>query len=61
MRPIEPIIDHTLTPRNPGQDTTPTTSHVMSMPNLPRSSIPEIQSSIPISSTPSSAGGKPPT
>ena len=42
MRPIEPIIDHPLTPHNPGQDTTPTTSHVMSMPNISRSSAPEI-------------------
>ena len=61
MRPIEPIIDHQLTPCNPGQDTTPTTSHVISIPNFPRSSVLEIQSSIPISSTHSSAGGKPPT
>ena len=71
MRPIELIIDHPLTPYNPVQDTTPITSHVMSIPNLPRSSAPEIQSSILVSSTPeiqpsipvwlvpSNAGGKP--
>ena len=59
MRPIEPIIDHVVTPQKPGQITTPITSHVMSFPNPPRSSVPEIQSSIPVSSTPSSAGGKP--
>ena len=56
MRPIEANIDHPLTPHNLGQDTTPTTSHVMSVPNLPRSSAPEIQSSILVSSIPSSAG-----
>ena len=56
MRPIEPIINRPLTPHNPGQDTT---SQVMYVPNLPRSSAPEIQSSIPIFSIPSSAGGQP--
>ena len=60
MRPIEPIIDHSLKPRNPVQDTTPITSHVMSIPNLPRSPTPEIQPSIHVLSVPSNAGGQPP-
>ena len=34
MRPIELIIDRPITPHNPGQNTTPTTSHVMFVPNL---------------------------
>ena len=59
MRPIEPIVDRPLTPHNPSQDTTPTTSHVMSIPNLPRSFVPEIQPSILVLSTPSSAWGQP--
>ena len=59
MRPIEPIIDHVVTPHNLGQITNPITSHVMSVPNPPRSSVPGAQPSIPISSVPSSAGGKP--
>ena len=33
----------------------------MSIPNLPRHFVPKIQSSIPVSYTPSSARGKPPT
>ena len=61
MRTIESIIDRPLTPHNPGQDTTPTTSQVMSMPNIPKSSAPKIQYSIPVSSIPSSVGGQPPT
>ena len=40
MRPIEPIIDRAVTPHNPCQITTPITSHVMSVPNPPRSSAP---------------------
>ena len=60
MRPIEPIIDHAVTPHNPGQITTPITSYVMSVPNPPRSSTPRSQPSVPVSSVPSSAGGKPP-
>ena len=59
MRPIEPIIDRTVTPHNPCQNTNPTTSHVMYVPNIPRSSAPRTQPSISISSLPSSAGGKP--
>jgi len=59
MRPIELIIDRAETPHNPVQITTPTTSHVMFIPNLPRYSAPKAQSSIPISSVPSSAMGKP--
>ena len=61
MRPIEPIIDRTMNPHNPGQTTNPTTSHIMSVPNPPRSSAPGAQHSIHVSSLPSSAGGKPPT
>ena len=60
MKPIEPIIDHAMTPHNPGQPTNPTTSHIMSVPNPPGSSEPGEQHSILVSSTPSSAGGKPP-
>ena len=59
MRPIELIIDRAVTPHNLGQITTPITSHVMSIPNPPRSSAPGAQPSIPVSSVPSSAGGKP--
>ena len=59
MRPIEPIIDRAITPHNPGQNTT--TSHVMSVPNPPRSSAPGTLPSILVSSVPSSAGGQPPT
>ena len=51
MRPIEPIIDHAIT--------TPITSHVMSVPNPPRSSAPGAQPSILVSSVPSNAWGKP--
>ena len=40
MRPIEPIIDHAVTPHNSSQITTHITSHVMSIPNSPRSSAP---------------------
>ena len=35
MRPIEPILDHTVTPHNLVQTTNPTTSHIMSVPNPP--------------------------
>ena len=59
MRPIEPIIDLSLTTHNPGQSSTPLTSHVMSIPNFPWSSVSGAQPSIPISSVPSNAGGKP--
>ena len=60
MRPIEPIIDHAVMPNNPGKISTPITSHVIFVPNLPRSSTPGAQPSIPISSVPSSARGQPP-
>ena len=53
MRPIELIIYHTVTPHNPGQTTNPTTSHVIFVPNLPKSSVPRTRPSIPISSLPS--------
>ena len=46
MRPIELIIDHAVTPHNPGQITTPITYHVMSVPSPPRSSAPRDQPSI---------------
>ena len=59
MRPIEPIIDRAVTPHNPGQISIPTTSYIMSVPNPPRSSTPGAQPSIHVSSSPSSAGGKP--
>ena len=58
MRPIEPIIDRTVTPHKPGQNTNPTTSHIMFIPNPPRSSAPRAQPSIPVSSLPSSVGGQ---
>ena len=61
MRPIEPIIDHAVTPQNPGQITTPITSHVMSVPNIPRSSTPGAQPSIHVLSVPSNVGGQPST
>ena len=60
VRPIEPILDCTVTPHNPGQTTNPTTSHIMYVPNLPKSSAPRTQPSIPVLSLPSSARGKPP-
>ena len=60
MKPIEPILDHVVTPYNPSQTTKPTTSHVTSIPNPPRSSAPREQHSIPVSSVPSSAKGQPP-
>ena len=60
MRPIEPIIDRAVTPHNLGQISTPITSHVMYVPNPPRSSAPGAQPSIPVSSLPSSARGQPP-
>ena len=60
MRPIEPILDRTMTPHNQGQNTKPTTSHIMSVTNPPGSSAPGAQHSIPVSSIPSSAGGQPP-
>ena len=59
MRPIEPILDHTVTPHKLGQTTNPTTSHIMSIPNPPRSFAPGAQHSIPILSLPYSAVGKP--
>ena len=59
MRPIESILDCTVTPHNPGQTTNPTTSHIMSVPNPPGSSAPGEQHSIHVSSIPSSAGGEP--
>ena len=61
MRPIEPIIDRPITPHNPGQNTTSTTSHIMFVPNLPRDFAPGALPSIPISLIPSSARGKPST
>ena len=60
MRPIEPIIDRPLTTHNPGQISTPLTSHVMSVPNPPRSFASGAQPLIPVSSVPSNAGGQPP-
>ena len=60
MKPIEPILDRAVTPHNPGQNTNPTTSHVMSHPNPPGSSAPGEQHSIHVLSIPSSAVGKPP-
>ena len=60
MRPIEPIIDRPLTPRNPVQISTPLTSYVMSVPNPPRSFASGAQPSIPVSSVPLNARGKPP-
>ena len=60
MRPIEPIIDRTVTLHNPGQITTPNTSHVMSVTNPPKSSTLGAQPSVPVSSVPFSAGGQPP-
>ena len=61
MRPIELIIDRTITQHNLGQTTNPTTSHIMSVPNPPMSSALGAQPSIPISSLPSRVGGQPPT
>ena len=60
MKPIEPILDRTVTPHNLGQTTNTTTFHIMSVPNpLGFSTLGE-QHSIPVSSTPSNVGGKPP-
>ena len=59
MRPIEPILDRTVTPHNPGQTSNPTTSHIMYVPNPPGSSAPGSQPSIHVLSLPSSVGGKP--
>ena len=50
MRPIEPILDRTLTPHNLGQTINPTTSHIMSNPNPHESSAPGAQHLIPVSS-----------
>ena len=61
MIPIEPILDRTMTPHNPGQTTNSTTSQIMSAPNPPGTSAPGAQHSIPVSSLPSSAGGEPPS
>ena len=58
MKPIEPILDRTVTPHNPGQTSNPTDSHIMSIPHPPRSFAPGAQHSILVSSIPSSAGGK---
>ena len=33
MRPIEPILDHTVTPNSLGQTSNPTASHIMYVPN----------------------------
>ena len=60
MRPIEPILDRNVTPHNLGQTNNPTTSHIMSIPNPPRSSTPGEQHSILVSSIPSSVRGQPP-
>ena len=60
MRPIELILDFTVTPHNLGQTSNTTASHIMSIPNPPESSAPRAQHSIPVSSLPSSARGKPP-
>ena len=60
MKPIEPILDHDVTPHNLGQTTNPTTSHIMYVPNPPGSSVLGEQHSIPISSIPSSVEGQPP-
>ena len=59
MRPIEPIPHCTVTPHNPGQTANTTTSHIMSIPNPPKSFAYGAQHSILVSSIPSSAGGKP--
>ena len=59
MTPIEPIIDFPITTNNPGQITTPITSHVISIPNPPRYSTPSSQPSIPVSSIPSSTREQP--
>ena len=60
MRPIEPIIDRPLTTHSPGQISTPLTSYVMSVPNPPKYFASGAQPSIPMSSVPLNAGGKPP-
>ena len=59
MKPIEPTLDHNVTPHNLGQTTNPTTSHIMSFPNPPGSSTPREQHSILVSSIPSSVRGQP--
>ena len=61
MRPIEPIIDNTLTTHNPGQISTPLTSYVMYDPNPPRYFSSGAQSSIPVSLVPLNVVGQPPT
>ena len=60
MKPIEPILDHAMTPHNPGQTTNPTTSHIMSVPNPLGTSTIGAQHSIHVSSIPSSSKGQPP-
>ena len=60
MRPIEPIIDRPLTTHNPGQISTPLTSHVMSIPNPLRCFASRAQPSIHVSSVPLNAGRKSP-
>ena len=59
MRPIEPILDQTVTPHNPGQTSNPTASHIMYVPNPLGSFKPRAQHSIMVPSLPSSVGGKP--
>ena len=59
MKPIEPILDHIVTPHNPGQTTNPTTSCIMYVPNPPESFAPREQHSILVSSISSSAERQP--
>ena len=59
MRPIELILDHIVTPHNLGQTSNPTASHIMSIPNPPRSFALGAQHSIHVSSIPSSVGVQP--
>ena len=49
MKPIEPIIDHTMTAHNLCQTTNPTTSHIIFFPNPHGSSAPGEQYSIHVS------------
>ena len=60
MRPIELILDRTVTPHNLGQTSNPIASHIMSVPNPLGSSTPGAQHSIHVSSIPFSAGEQPP-
>ena len=61
MRPIEPIIDRPLTTHNLVQISTHLASYFMSDSNPPRSFASRAQPSIPVSSVPLNAVGKPPT